>query len=275
MAETFHNDERFVFHHLSVQPLYQGVATYLVEGAGIHPEHTVVDLGCGSGAATELIFQKVDASKGGRVFGVEPSHAELNIAQERFKGRPVQLFEAPAEQAWKLVPAADVALLCNVVHLIPPDVLPAFFADVARVLKPGGVLGFNTTFFPQAIAPGTQWFYTVWMRRAARHLQENGVELAPATRPASEVWITPERCRELLPTAGLGADIRIEAPQVQFTCEDWEALSQYSMFVDKAFPGVPTALGSEALRIGVRHAFEFLKLKTVPRHWLHVFCRKS
>jgi ubiquinone/menaquinone biosynthesis C-methylase UbiE len=95
----------------------------------------VLDVGCGTGRAALALHER-----GSRVWGVEPS-AEM-AAQARARGVNVKV--APAERLPFKDGWFERAVAWLVIHLIDR---PAAFAEVARVLEPGGVLAI-TTFDP-------------------------------------------------------------------------------------------------------------------------------
>jgi hypothetical protein len=61
----------------------------------------------------------------------------------------------------------------------------------------------------------------------------------------------------------------------ELDCQAWEDISEFSMFIEGALPGVPLEVGMEALKVGVRQAFEELRLQAVPRIWMQVVARRT
>jgi ArsR family transcriptional regulator len=96
------------------------------------PGRVVVDLGCGTGATLALL-----APVAGRVIGVDREAAMLDVAEERLAGvtnvelRRGLLDALPIEDE-----SIDLALCQLVLHHV--RALPPVFAEVARVLRPGG-----------------------------------------------------------------------------------------------------------------------------------------
>src|SRR5262245_14225836 len=92
----------------------------------------VLDVGCGTGRAALALHER-----GSRVWGAEPS-AEM-AAQARARGLNVKVAPAehlPFKDGW-----FERALAWLVVHLLDR---PAAFAELARVLQPGGRLAIAT-----------------------------------------------------------------------------------------------------------------------------------
>lgn len=110
-----------------------GVRQAALAAAGLKPGALVADVGTGTGFLAEAAL---DA--GARVIGIDISDAMLETAAAKFAGRP---FEPRRGDTKALpLPSAEVdAVLANMVlhHAAEP---PAAIREMARVLKPGGVL---------------------------------------------------------------------------------------------------------------------------------------
>jgi ubiquinone/menaquinone biosynthesis C-methylase UbiE len=143
------------------------------------PVRTVLDLACGSGAMSREL-----AADGRRVIGIDISAAELAIAAERGPGPWVQgdIRRLPFRDGSVDAVTASLALV-----VVPQ--LEQVLAEVARVLKPGGVLA--------AIAPALRGIaprdLRVLSRITARLRTKpqfpGPVELAGFTRALSEVGL--------------------------------------------------------------------------------------
>lgn len=97
-------------------------------------EH-VVDLGFGGGIAFPALLRSVGTN--GRVTGVERSAELVARALARAKGR-VQVLEGSAEELPLADDSVDALMTVNTVYFWPD--LQAGFAEIARVLSPGGRL---------------------------------------------------------------------------------------------------------------------------------------
>ncbi len=265
-------DERtFGFEKFSSHGFFREVNRWLVERVGIRPGDTVVDLGCGPGAVTELILERVDASSGAVVYAIDPSPSALEVARQRVRSAVVRFLEGTAERLSQLVPSADVVLFCNAIHLVQDKL--RVVREALAVLRPGGVFGFNTTFFEGAYPPETLRFYKLWMLRAVRHLKERGFEVAKGVKATAMRWLSPEEYEALLRAAGFG-EVRVHLQQQQLSCQSLEDISEFSLFIEGALPGVPLREACQALQLGVRQAFQELALVTVPRNWLQVIAKR-
>ncbi|MGA7476514.1 MAG: methyltransferase domain-containing protein [Thermoplasmata archaeon] len=104
---------------------------------GLKPGETVVDVGAGSGFYAFPAAAVVGPS--GRVYAVDVSPELVELVRERAANRKVRNVESvlstpkriPIEDA-----VADVAILANVLHGIPPKTVD----ETIRLLRPGGRL---------------------------------------------------------------------------------------------------------------------------------------
>jgi len=123
------NDD-YRFHHL------------LVETAVPRREYRrIVDLGCGFGKSTWPFKKHFPAAE---VVGVDLAGPCLELAAQRANERDLAIEFRQANATHTGLESGSVDLVSSTmfVHEVPPDVLPAVFAECARVLAPGGVLRF-------------------------------------------------------------------------------------------------------------------------------------
>jgi ubiquinone/menaquinone biosynthesis C-methylase UbiE len=111
----------------------EGVRVAAVAAAGIGPGAVVADVGTGTGFLAEAAL---DA--GARVIGIDISDGMLAQARARFVSRTFEARRGDTE-ALPLASGEVDAVLANMVLHHAPDP-PAAIREMARTLKPGGIL---------------------------------------------------------------------------------------------------------------------------------------
>src|SRR5438046_7894401 len=81
------DEERFSFAPFARHPFFTEVNRWIVERVICPSRRTIVDLGCGPGAVTQLIVDRLGPSGDGRVIGVDPSATALEKARRAIKSR--------------------------------------------------------------------------------------------------------------------------------------------------------------------------------------------
>lgn len=101
----------------------------------------IVDLGCGFGKSTWPFKAKFPQAE---VVGVDLAAPCLSLAGQRAAERKldIEFRQANATHTGLDGASADLVTSTMFVHEIPTDVLPAVFAESARLLRPGGSLRF-------------------------------------------------------------------------------------------------------------------------------------
>jgi len=117
---------------------FAGVANHWLLGR-VEPDEVVVDLGCGAG--TDLLVAAQMAGPSGRVIGVDMTPAMLDRARQSADAMGlanVELHESLIETLPLPDASADAVISNGVIDLIVDK--DAVFAEIDRVLKPGGRL---------------------------------------------------------------------------------------------------------------------------------------
>ena len=109
------------------------MAPQLADLAGIESGQRVLDVGCGPGALTTVLVERVGADN---VSAVDPSGPFVSAARERHPGVDVQ--RASAEDLPFAADTFDAALAQLVVHFMTDPV--GGLREMARVTRPGGVV---------------------------------------------------------------------------------------------------------------------------------------
>jgi ubiquinone/menaquinone biosynthesis C-methylase UbiE len=276
-------DDSYTFDPFARHQFYTDVNRALVERTISYLDRThppgetlrIVELASGTGAVTELILDALAAhGRTAQLVGVEPSAAAMRLAEERLEGRQVSFARGDAADLWAAMPRADAAFFCNAIHLIADK--DTCVAALASVLDAGGVLACNTTFYEGAYVAGSQPFYYALTRHSIGWLREHhpDVRLAHRGKSTARQWLSAGEYDELVARHGLAVTSLEEEP-VRFPLRAIQDIGHYRLFIEGALPGVPLAIGAEALEAAAARAFADLRLDFVPRNWLQVIARRG
>lgn len=264
--------DRFGFSRFASYPLFTEVNRWLVERVAFLGSR-IVDLACGPGAITELILAAMRGRGPGLVYAVDPSLSELDRARRRITSSIVRFIHGSAENLSRLVPQVDVVVFCNAIHLVTDK--RRVLEEIRKVLRPGGALAFNTTYFTGCYVPGTERFWRYWVLRAAQYLRARGIMLQRRGKSPAMQWFTPEEYGALAAGSGF-PDSTWQLQEIGLSADSLEDIGQFSMFIQGALPGVPLEAGAEALKSTVRPAMRDARLHdVVPRYWLQFIARAS
>src|SRR5690242_2496711 len=146
-------EDQFSFEAFTRHPFFTEVNRWIVERVISPGRRKIVDLGCGPGAVTSLILERLGDAGNAEVIGIDPSPSALSKARSAIHSKVVQFIEGSAEWVSRLVSSADAVVFLNAIHLVPDKA--QVIAEIRKVLKDGGVFAFNTTFFNGAYVDGT------------------------------------------------------------------------------------------------------------------------
>jgi ubiquinone/menaquinone biosynthesis C-methylase UbiE len=287
MIET-EETNKFSFEAFASHKFYTEVNRSLVWHAlnsiASHPPGTlltIVDMACGTGAVTRLITEEL--AKQGRqahIIGVDPSAEALHRAQrsmEEIQANGIEMkvnfIQGETSDLPHIVQKADAAFFCNAIHLLP-DKLSAFRL-IASILAPDGIFACNSAFYNGTYVEGTERFYRLWIRRAVGWMRKEHpeVHLSREAKAMAMQQLDREGYIYLLREGGFRHIDAVEE-QAMMTMDSYKDIGQYWLFIEGALPGIPLALGAEALGISAYQAGEELGLKKVPRNWLQIIAHK-
>ena len=130
------------------------LADLFVQWAGVGPGRRALDVGCGPGALTVRLVERLGAA---RVIAVDPSASFVAAARRRCPG--VVMHQAAAERLPLADGSVDAALAQLVVHFMADPV--AGLAEMARVTRPGGVVAACVWDFATGSGPLTTFWSAV------------------------------------------------------------------------------------------------------------------
>ena len=170
------------------------------------PNWSWIDVGCGNGAFTELLFQLCSPQG---VTGIDPSDAQLNYARSRSGCRGAEFKKGDAMALPVTDASFDAATMALVIFFVSEPAKGV--AEMVRVVKPGGVVAAYAWDFMNGGFP----FHAMQME-----MRELGI---PPTYPPTIEVSSVERLRDVWLAAGLTA---VETKQftVHRTYDDFEDL---------------------------------------------------
>ena len=261
-------EDRFSFTPFTRHPFFTHVNRWILERVICPGRQVIVDLGCGPGAVTELILERTRGQQPPpKVIGVDPSSSAIEKARAAISSKLAEFVQGSAEWLSKLVKSADAVVFLNAIHLMPDK--PQVLKEIRRVLKPGGLLAFNSTFFNGAYVEGTSGFWRRWIVRSVQALREQGIEVRHTGHAAAMEWFSADQYTTALREAGYRATT-VELLRIDMTRAALIDIGRFSLFIEGALPGVPLEEGSKALEVGLERTMNELNMESVPRHWLEV-----
>jgi ubiquinone/menaquinone biosynthesis C-methylase UbiE len=275
---------QFTFEPFAAHAFYTEVNRSLVHQALAHfaarpadKPLTVVDMACGTGAVTRLIAEELKRQgREARIVGVDPSAEAIRLAQKGMEeiNAKAEFLQGDTEDLARLIHDADAAFFCNAIHLVPDK--RAAFQLMASLLAPGGVFACNSAFYNGAYVEGTERFYRLWTRRAIGWLRKEHPEahVSRESKTMAMQWIDTDDYIHLLKESGFPT-VDVLQEEAIMTVESYHDIGQYWLFIEGALPGVPLALGAEALGTTVYQVGEELGLTDIPRNWLQLVAHKG
>src|SRR5881397_3103901 len=233
-SRTVDESERFSFEAFTRHPFFTDVNRWIVERVICPGRRKIVDLGCGPGAVTKLILERLDDTRNTEVIGIDPSPSALQKARDAIHSKMVQFIEGSAEWVSRLVNSADAVVFLNAIHLVPDKA--QVIAEIRKTLKKDGVFAFNTTFFNGAYVEGTAGFWRRWIVRAVQVLRERGLEVKHTAHAVAREFLTAEQYADLCVQAGF-ARPSLEFVRIEMTPESIRDIGRFSLFIEGALPG--------------------------------------
>jgi ubiquinone/menaquinone biosynthesis C-methylase UbiE len=191
------------------------LAPLFADFAGVSAGMTAVDVGCGPGALTGVLVERLGAEN---VAGADPSEPFVAAAREAAPGADVR--QAPGEQLPWEDDSFDAALSQLAVNFMRDA--DAGVGEMRRVVRPGGVVSACTW----ALEGGNEMLDRFWA--AAGTLDSQAPDEGPAMR-----YRTFAEQEELWGRAGLD-DIRTDSLRVEYTYSDFDDM--WEPFTDGVGP---------------------------------------
>ncbi|MDP3727344.1 MAG: class I SAM-dependent methyltransferase [bacterium] len=244
---------------------------------GIQPGDAVLDIGCGPGDSTEAILGLLwDGHQyQGHVVAFDRDPKAVEMARERFAGKPVAVMECAVENLDQIGfkdGEFDAAVFANGAHYLrEAEQLMRALRAIRRVT--GGVFALWSAFTRETNqGNSTGRFSGFWVLEAYRLLRKRGYD-RPRERTKSENL--QDRGREDYVLAFVEAgfrDIETRVTPYPFTPDVYQAIARFADYVANALPSddVPIKERSEALFAAVQLAFDRLHVPSIDRNYVFV-----
>jgi SAM-dependent methyltransferase len=190
-----------------------------------------VDVGCGNGAFTELLF---DRCKPAEVQGIDPSEGQLAFARTRPGAAAAQFTRGDAMALPFEAGRFDAAVMALVIFFVPDPVQGV--AEMVRVTRPGGIIG---AYAWDILGGGFP------LAAFGRELRAMGV---PPTLPPSVEAAGLDNLRALWTGAGLEA-VETRAITVERTFENFEEVWTTSLLGATIGPKVKAMPAEQVARL--------------------------
>ena len=274
--------EAFNFISFASDRAYREVNRALIEKAfALLPSRFYhVDVASGTG----LVPQEVSAlceeqGKSATVIGIDPDRFALESARQHTRPGPhcaVEFIQGFAQDMARLLAGriphegVDYTSIHDAIHEIPgEDVKQRVLEAMARILRPGGILSYNSAFTTAALEEAAM----DWGRLKAKAFAILG---GKRDRRLAAVKIhTPEEYRQMIVDAGLTV-IHEARRVVRMSRAAMEAIGRYPAFVEGAFSDM---VGTEQVSLAEKSrailaAIDSLGFSDVPRVWHEIIAQR-
>jgi ubiquinone/menaquinone biosynthesis C-methylase UbiE len=259
-----------------------------------------LDLACGTGTVSELLLEQAPKA---HLNGIDCDPVQIDLSAARFArlgrtvrrgfeltddvvdGQPVIMLAVGSADELPFPDGSfDCVTIANAIHLLPDK--PRFLAGVARVLKPGGVFGFNTAFYSGSMPPGTDRIYFDWIRIASDLLQEKSQRLVAEGKPPikrqrgttrsafKNPWFSPGQWSAMLREAGLTTH-DIHERLIELDARAFGLVGAYGGLAEVLLSGFPVEEAAAALESAAAPALEASGAANVPRNYLEIWATKQ
>jgi ubiquinone/menaquinone biosynthesis C-methylase UbiE len=170
----------------------------------------------------------------------------------------------------------DAVIFANSIHLLDGEAKEKALAENRRVLRDGGVLAVNTTFYDGAYPEESKPFYSRWIRRAIVEINRRLPQRDKSEKVQAMEFLPAQAYRELVTRAGFKI-VEMRERRVLLSQAAVRAISSYKEFAKGALHATDDDAeeAAKALQATVRDTFRDLKMKYLPRTWLEIIAVKA
>src|SRR5947209_18051560 len=115
-GRTVDESERFSFEAFTRHPFFTEVNRWIVERVICPGRRKIVDLGCGPGAVTKLILERLGDARNATVIGIDPSASALSKARAAIHSKVVEIIEGSSVWVSRLVTSPVAVVFLHAIH---------------------------------------------------------------------------------------------------------------------------------------------------------------
>lgn len=236
----------------------------------------LLDIAAGTGLMTSIAYQKAKSA------GVELASTLLDLDLPSLRQAKLEVTAKRAEYIYAsadhlpLKTGFDAVIFANALHLLDDEAKQKALAEDVRVLRPGGVLAMNTTFYDGAYPEESKPFYSRWIRRAIVEINRRLPQRSKSEKVQAMEWLPAQGYKDLILRAGFKV-LEMRERRVLLSQAAVRAISSYKEFAKGALHATDDDAeeASLALQVTVQQTFRDLEMKYLPRTWLEIIAEKA
>lgn len=236
----------------------------------------LLDVAAGTGLMTRLAFERAP-SLGIHLEStlIDLDLPALKIAREEVNSSNARYVVADAADL-PFSNKFDLAIFANSLHLLDDGAKKAALVGVHRVLKPGAVLAFNTTFYSGAYPEESKPFYSRWIRRSVAEINRRLPGRSKGEKAQAMESLTAEDYSQLIECGGFNI-VEMRERRVRLSQAAVRAICGYKNFAMGALHATDedAEQAAQSLQVSVRQTFRELHIRALPRTWLEIIAVKA